>query len=190
MARSTKMPLPEGPGNAVSLFTIHHAKGLERAVCFLCSAKNEFNRQDLQKNILIDQKLGCGTMVPQIGVFSMSSTIGYNALTEHLSQQLLEEEMRVLYVALTRASERLYITSKITAATKARIEKNLKNATTPITSRFAIEGKSFLDWILLALQPDDYSEFCKITTYTKTTLDAFIKMVMTSKKLSTLIILQ
>ena len=72
-----------------------------------------------------------------------------------------EEEMRVLYVAMTRARERLYITGKPRYGMK-NVQKHTALATCPATSYFELQGNSYLEWILFALERVDHSEFCEV----------------------------
>ncbi len=151
MGNGTEMPMPEGPRDAVSLITVHHSKGLEFPVCFVATTGKLFNADDQKDQLLIDGKLGCGTRLPNVGAFSRANTFAREAIKERLKQLSLEEEMRVLYVAMTRARERLYITAKPRYGMK-NVEAHVALATCPLTSCFELSGNSYIEWILTALE--------------------------------------
>ncbi|MBE6604658.1 MAG: hypothetical protein E7639_03005, partial [Ruminococcaceae bacterium] len=162
MQNGTEMPNPEGPQNAVSLITIHHSKGLEYPVCFVATTGKTFNRDDLKGQVLIDSTLGCGTRVPNKGAFSRANTFAREAIKLRLRELGDEEEMRVLYVAMTRARERLYITAKPRYGMK-NVREHLALATSPVSNYFTLCGASFIEWILTALAKTPSESFCEVT---------------------------
>ncbi len=163
MQNGTEMPVPEGPRDAVSLITVHHSKGLEFPVCFVATTGKLFNADDQRNQLLIDGKLGCGTRIPNIGAFSRANTFAREAIKERLKQLSLEEEMRVLYVAMTRARERLYITAKPRYGIQ-NIEAHIELAKCPLTPYFQLTGNSYIEWILTALEfiPADKRDFYEV----------------------------
>ncbi len=163
MQNGTQMPVPEGPRDAVSLITIHHSKGLEFPVCFIANTGKTFNREDQKAQLLIDDRLGCGTRIPNTGAFSRANTFGREAVKERLGALALEEEMRVLYVAMTRARERLYITAKPRYGIDT-VEAHAELATCPLTSYFRLAGNSYIEWIMAALRrvPAEKSDFYEV----------------------------
>ena len=163
MQNDTEMPTPEGPRDAVSLITIHHSKGLEYPVCFVATTGKTFNADDIKDPLLLDSVLGCGTRVPNTGAFSRANTFAREAVKERLKQLSMEEEMRVLYVAMTRARERLYITGKPRYGMK-NVQKHIALAACPATSYFELLGNSYLEWILFALEGTAHDEFCEVIT--------------------------
>ena len=173
MENETEMPTPEGPANAVSLITVHHSKGLEFPVCFVATTGKQFNTQDLARHVLIEPTLGAATRVPNVGCFSRAGTFAREALKIRLEQLLREEEMRILYVAMTRARERLYITGK-PRYSLANTEKHVAAAHSHVTDRYALGGNSYLEWVLIALAGCDYNDFAKITYHTQGTLRALL----------------
>lgn len=135
-------------GNAVSLMTIHHSKGLEYPVCILANAGSPFNFKDTKESFLRNAKIGCAMRLPNAGAISRAETFWRQCLKAEAMTLYLEEEMRVLYVALTRARERLVVTGTISEGDK---EKALSYAR-PTAGIFATAGNSFLSWILTALE--------------------------------------
>ena len=163
MQNDTQMPIPEGPRDAVSLITVHHSKGLEYPVCFLATTGKLFNSDDQKEQLLIDGAFGCGTRVPNVGAFSRANTFVREALKTRLKQLSLEEEMRVLYVAMTRARERLYVTAKPRFGI-SNMEKHVRLAKCPHTDYFALNGNSYIEWILTALarSRQNTDDFCEV----------------------------
>lgn len=160
MQSDAKLPQPEGKSDAVLLSTIHGSKGLEFPICFLTSAQSAFSKNDFSQTLLFDEQLGCALRLSSAGPFSRYDTFFRSAIEMELRRQSLEEEMRILYVGMTRAVEKLYVT----AALQGKAETALKNATLQATENigeFAF-GNSYLDWILAALERPDAEDFAII----------------------------
>lgn len=97
-------------GDAVSITTMHKSKGLEYPVCILACCSKQFNFEDLKSDILFDPSLG-----PAMRLRDATGLVKYsNPLREAVklkkTYEQISEEMRILYVAMTRAKERLIIT--------------------------------------------------------------------------------
>ena len=140
--------------NVVRIMSIHKSKGLEFPIVFLVSCGSSFNMMDLNDNILLHQNLGIGVKYIDYEKQIKYDTLSKFALRQKLLEENLAEEMRVLYVALTRAKEKLYIT-----AIKKDFEKNKQkmqemvdiyqkenNKINPILIK---KYKKYIDWILL-----------------------------------------
>ena len=139
-------PMTRSP-DKVSLMTIHQSKGLEFPVCFLCSTASRFNQSDQKESLLFDYPLGIAMKIADASGFARINTPMRDAIRKNVKIKQTEEEMRVLYVALTRARERLYVT----AATKRSSESLLSAAErrSNFYGRHVIlECSSYLDWIL------------------------------------------
>ncbi len=130
--------------NAVSIMSIHKSKGLEFPVVFLCETSRKFNKLDMKEPVLIHSELGLGPKITDIERRVEYPTLWRRAVKEKLLVELLSEEMRVLYVALTRAKERIFITCAMKKAeefvNKMRLNSQspmppavLQNAQTPAT---------------------------------------------------------
>lgn len=167
MKNGTKMPAPDGDSNAVSLITIHHSKGLQYPVCFVSGCGSILNSDDLKPQLLSDEYLGCATKLCNAGPFSRTDTFFRKAIALEIQRQNREEEMRVLYVAMTRAKERLYVTG----APRGRVTNLLKRAqlyASPEASLYATKGSSMLEWILTALEHHGhYDDFVNVRTVTE-----------------------
>lgn len=92
---------------AVRLMTIHSSKGLEFPVVFLADLCKSFNRTDSRANVLTDPVLGLGSNCYDPAARILCPTIARQAIARRLDQEAVSEEMRVLYVAMTRPQYRL-----------------------------------------------------------------------------------
>lgn len=156
--------------NVVRIMSIHKSKGLEFPVVFLCGVGHQFNMQDLNDNILIHSELGFGPKYINYERKIKYNTLAKAALKIQLQKELKEEEMRLLYVALTRAKEKLIITG-IDQNLKKSIEKkkNMLDATgNKITSTVAKKAISYLDWLeLVNLADNKMKDLIDVYEYAK-----------------------
>lgn len=138
--------------NTVRIMSIHKSKGLEFPIVFLAGTGKKFNRQDVYGKILIDPELGIGTEYLDLEHRVTTTTLKRNVLRRKMDLDNLGEELRVLYVAMTRAKEQLVITG-----TSRYLEKTMeKYAKVPLTDGqipyTVLSGAgSYLDWILMCL---------------------------------------
>ena len=106
------MPIQTGAagGGAVTIMSIHKSKGLEFPVVFLCALSRKFNQESLRAQVLCHKDLGLGlSCVDTVGRIQYPS-ISRNAIAAKLKFDMISEELRVLYVAMTRAKDRLIMT--------------------------------------------------------------------------------
>lgn len=141
--------------NVVRIMSIHKSKGLEFPVVFLSGTGKQFNKQDLNDSILIHQDLGFGPkFIDNVNRIEYP-TLAKEALKLKLETELISEEMRVLYVALTRAKEKLIITGVTKGFEKKCKEKEellflyQKQDTNKIEERLLKKYVSYLDWLVL-----------------------------------------
>ncbi len=132
----------------VALMTIHKSKGLEFPVCFLCDTNHSIRSKDSKESFVSDHPCGVALKLSDPSGLARINTPMREAIVSRISNRQAQEEMRILYVALTRARERLYIT----AATSKDTDKMLNSALTKSSyfDRYtAISScSSYLDWIL------------------------------------------
>jgi len=100
----------QNAAGAVTLMSIHKSKGLEFPVVFVCGLSREFNRESVRSQILCHQDLGLGLTALDEENRVRYPTLAKRAIAVKMTQDSLSEEMRVLYVALTRARDRLIMT--------------------------------------------------------------------------------
>lgn len=143
--------------NVVRIMSIHKSKGLEFPVVFLVNTNKQFNEQDLRKDpILLHQELGIGAKLIDYQLQIQYDTLTREAIKNKIKIENLSEEMRILYVALTRAKEKLIIVGVQKELDKKReeIEKNIQlypKIEEKIPKALIKKGKSYLDWILLVV---------------------------------------
>lgn len=162
MENDVEMPAPEGEENAVSLITIHHSKGLEYPVCFVSGTASRMNTDDIRPALLDDEYLGCALRLSNAGPFSRANTFFREAIARTLARQNREEEMRVLYVAMTRARERLYVTASPQHGVTGPLERARLAASRDEGAFVTADGPAYIDWILTALLRRDHSEFAEV----------------------------
>lgn len=139
--------------NVIRIMSIHKSKGLEFPVVFLCNTHKKFNLQDLNDVILLDQDLGFGPTAIDIDKKIKYSTSAKQAISLKVRQEILSEEERILYVALTRAKEKLVITGRSKDLEKALQEKEKTLSMYPEAEQFKIDSNvirkctSYLDWL-------------------------------------------
>ncbi len=95
---------------AVTIMSIHKSKGLEFPVVFLCGLSREFNRESTRAQVLCDNSLGLGVVCVDEKNRVRYPTIAKRAIAAKMTAESVSEEMRVLYVAMTRARDRLLMT--------------------------------------------------------------------------------
>jgi ATP-dependent helicase/nuclease subunit A len=98
-------------GNAVRILSVHKSKGLEFPVVFLAELQSRFNKRDVQADCLIDADYTLGLQVIDQESNSKLSSLAHQVIEEQKASTGLAEEMRILYVATTRAKERLILTA-------------------------------------------------------------------------------
>lgn len=99
--------------DAVRVMTIHKSKGLEFPVVFVAGLSANFNAMDERQDVIWERGLGLGARLADRQQRCKYPTLSHHAVAEKLRQQSLAEEMRVLYVALTRARQRLILTASL-----------------------------------------------------------------------------
>jgi len=143
LAERGQEPSAAPSGSAVQIMSIHKSKGLEFPVVFLCDTARQFNKQDSRDTVLVHPQLGLGPKVTDLQRRVQYPTLARNAIKLRQEREMLSEEMRLLYVALTRAKERLFISASFkdpySAIEKARLSigpvlapERLASASAPI----------------------------------------------------------
>jgi ATP-dependent helicase/nuclease subunit A len=139
--------------DVVRIMSIHKSKGLEFPVVFTCGFGKQFNLMDLNKSILYHDDLGLGPDYVDLERRNSYSTLAKEAIKKKILFETLSEEMRILYVAFTRAKEKLIITG----ATR-NLEKSISRWASSaalddeiVPASEVLKGKSYLDWIGMAI---------------------------------------
>ncbi|MGM0874546.1 MAG: helicase-exonuclease AddAB subunit AddA [Bacillota bacterium] len=139
--------------DVVRLMTIHSSKGLEFPIVFVAGLSKQFNMMDLNKKYLLDKELGFGTKLINPALRVSYPTLPYIALKKKMRMELLAEEMRVLYVALTRAKEKLYLLGTLKDPDKKMADwrNQLSHPDWLLPDFERAKAKTYLDWIGPAL---------------------------------------
>lgn len=141
--------------NVIRIMSIHKSKGLEFPIVILAGTGKQFNLMDLNNSVLLHHEMGFGVKYINYERQVEYDTLSKAAMRIKLLQETLSEEMRILYVALTRAKEKLIITGTYKDAeseiTKIYDEANMYPKTgNKINPVLVKKFKRFIDWILLA----------------------------------------
>ena len=138
---------------SVEIMTIHKSKGLEFPVVILAGMGKQFNFQDLNAKLLIhpDYGLGADAILPDRRM--VVSTLNKQVIRRQLLEESLGEEIRVLYVALTRAKEKMILTGAVSNLDKELISLShfRENQTELLPAETRLKGKNYLDYVLPAL---------------------------------------
>ena len=138
---------------SVQIMTIHKSKGLEFPVVFAAGMGKQFNFQDVNAGLVVHPDLGIGTdaVLPEKRI--VASSLHRQMLRRQLLQENLGEEIRVLYVALTRAKEKLILTGTIGKLDKQMVFLsrflNRQEELLPVETR--VKAKNYWAYVLPAL---------------------------------------
>ncbi len=134
--------------DVIRIMSIHKSKGLEFPVVFLSGTGKQFNMQDLNNKILLHPEIGIGVKYIDYDRQIEYDTLSKQAMKNQIMLETLSEEMRVLYVALTRAKEKLIITGYSTKDKQKELDEIIykyENLNHIILKKY----KTYLDWIKL-----------------------------------------
>ena len=139
--------------DVVRIMTIHKSKGLEFPVVFVAGLGRRFNTQDLMKRFLLHKDFGFGSQFIDPRKRIKYTTLSQLAIKRKMKMELIAEEMRVLYVALTRAKEKLILIGTVKDANK-EMEKWLdarEHSEWLLPDHIRAGASCYLDWIAPSL---------------------------------------
>ena len=169
--------------DVVRIMTIHKSKGLEFPVVFVSGLGKGFNTQDTKSDLVIHEKLGLGLVEKTKSPRTKRPSLIRNEIASRIKRENLGEELRVLYVALTRAKEKIILTGGLSNAQKSfeKYRGNV-NANQPISFGQREGAGCYLDWIIPAMlsYPDKYT----VSTVDATELAARTAMDMAANDIS------
>ncbi|MGE5627307.1 MAG: 3'-5' exonuclease, partial [Solirubrobacterales bacterium] len=149
--------------NVVRIMSIHKSKGLEFPVVFLCGTGKKFNMMDANQSILFHQELGYGPDYVDYDRRISYPTLIKQIVKKKIKTETLSEEMRILYVAFTRAKEKLIITGVV-----KDIRKNSEKwcsgvdiSREKLSSYYLLNSKCFLDWLGAAVVRNNGGEIIR-----------------------------
>ena len=133
-------------GEGVSILSIHRSKGLEKPVVLVCGLTRRLNRDDLMRPVLFHPELGVGPRGLDRERMVEYPTLARRAVARRLEREMLAEELRLLYVAMTRAREKLILTFALPegADALARLGDSL-----PISPLALEQQQTVGAWVLL-----------------------------------------
>ena len=170
--------------DVIRIMSIHKSKGLEFPIVFLASTGKKFNMQDLNNPILLHQDIGIGMQYIDSERKIEYSTLAKEAIKLKIKKETISEEMRVLYVALTRAKEKLIITGLSRDLTKSLEKKTKllsnfsKSKNNKIPPALVEKFTSYLDWLELVYEKNKEEKIentVELHTYNKQELISKLK---------------
>lgn len=138
--------------NAVRLMSIHKSKGLEAPVVIVAGLSKQFNKTDIQAGLVLHPELGIGVEFRDEVLRVKAPTLSKKVIAGQLKYEMLSEELRVLYVALTRAREKLILSAAVKSAEefcgriRAGSEEHIRASFTEL-----FKANSYLDFLMGAL---------------------------------------
>lgn len=150
--KSPSVGKPASGKPCVKLMSIHKSKGLEFPVVYLCRIQKKVNTEDLKKSLLLDRDLGIAFKLRDDSGYSCYDPVLRRAVRQRMMENLVDEELRVLYVALTRAKEELYLTGY-----EKEPDKRVADIRSAGNPDFYLLKQSpcYLDWVFAAIGEDD-----------------------------------
>lgn len=143
--------------NVVRLMSVHKSKGLEFPVVILAGLGSQFNLKDLYQNTLIHREWGLGLQFVDPAKSLAYPTLLYMAVRDGLKRESLAEELRILYVALTRAREKLILVGTVKGGEEKlrALWPTGRAQDQPLPVSVLLTARNYLDWILPALMVAD-----------------------------------
>ncbi|MCC6094249.1 MAG: UvrD-helicase domain-containing protein [Eubacterium sp.] len=139
--------------NTVRIMSIHKSKGLEFPVVFVSSLGSQFNLKDVQSRVVLHAGLGIGMEEVDLARNTKHTSVMQTAIRKAVKRDTLGEELRVLYVAMTRAREKLILTGIVSDQDKITEAREQQAQDGVLPYHRLIRAKSPLDWIRMALPP-------------------------------------
>lgn len=132
-----------GSVDAVRIMTIHKSKGLEIPIVFLAAMDREFNTKSASGDFLMTDKYGVTVKSVDEKKHAKRDTVETSIVKRYIGEQQMSEELRMLYVAMTRAKDQLYLCGA------AKDEEKCESRWRSLNGRHA-QAKSMLDWVMSA----------------------------------------
>ena len=150
--RQTGAKLPSSgsgrEGEGVSILSMHRSKGLEKPVVLVCGLSRRLNRDDLMRPVLFHPVLGVGPKGLDRERMVEYPTLARRAVSRQLEREMMAEELRLLYVAMTRAQEKLILSVALTEGARA-LERLAQEAAVPVPAAALERQQSVGAWVLL-----------------------------------------
>ncbi|MCK4999065.1 MAG: PD-(D/E)XK nuclease family protein, partial [Anaerohalosphaera sp.] len=138
--------------NAVRIMSVHRSKGLEFPIVFLADLQKRFNLSDSIGDCLFDSENALGLRIVEPNSRTKLTSIAHQVIAEKKHRTMIAEEMRILYVALTRARERLILVGSQKSDSAAKLIRSASLAdAAPLPDFIINSARKHFDWILSAL---------------------------------------
>ncbi len=149
-AQGRQVSVPTARENeGVRIMSIHRSKGLEAPVVFVCGLARRFNREDMKRPVLFHSTQGVGPKYLDREENIEVSTLARHVVAQTLEREMLSEELRLLYVAMTRAQEKLILTMSVASPEKV-LSALAEDADSPVAPQALAECDCMGKWILLS----------------------------------------
>lgn len=148
----------------VRFMSIHKSKGLEFPVVFVAGMAKQFNLQDTRSKVVLHPELGIGMDLVDVEKRWKRPTLLKRYMQGKMKEESLGEELRVLYVAMTRAKEKLYLSAVVNGFDKLwKKFYDLRGRSEEILPKYRLmQASSYLDWLMAALTDSDaWASFAK-----------------------------
>lgn len=136
--------------DVVRIMTVHKSKGLEFPVVFLSQTTHIFNDQDLNNDIIVNDKFGIGIKYRNSATRQKTNTLIHKWIASGVKKESRGEELRMLYVAMTRAKEKLIITGVLKGGAEAYDKLGEGVFSNDITLNKRVSARNYLTWIAQA----------------------------------------
>ena len=136
------------PANTVAIMTMHTSKGLEFPICFISGLGTAFNKRDSAKRLMIDPELGMATYVNE-SFGHNRSTAGIRAISKKILRENANDEMRLMYVAMTRAKNKMFLTAQLTNVFTLNTAKRIWEKTSFVPEMYALRtATNPMEWVI------------------------------------------
>ena len=140
--------------DVVRIMSIHKSKGLEFPVTFVAGLSKRFNLQEYSQSLVVDMDFGLGTTYVNPTKRIKNKTLRQQVLARRLKLENFAEELRILYVALTRAREKLILTATLSKAVE-KWEVAKEHATSKLSFCDFAHANTYLDFLMPVLAKTD-----------------------------------
>ena len=146
--KSIAVPQPGQDGGGVTIMSIHRSKGLEKPVVLVCGLSRQINRNDLRRPVLFHPSLGVGPKGLDTRRMVEYPTLARHVVALQMEREMMAEELRLLYVAMTRAREKLILSVTLADGGKT-VDKLSKELALPLPPVLLAQQSNMGSWILL-----------------------------------------
>lgn len=150
-----------GNTDMVRLMTIHKSKGLEFPIVFVAGLGKKFNKEDSRRELLMHQDLGFGVKRFDYKNRIVYETASRRIIGERITRESLSEELRVLYVALTRARDKLFLVGSVSNLNKRISHWGEYMFYEKPTYGMLLREQAYLDWIAVCIMRHESGEILR-----------------------------